>query len=149
MAAEPTPDFTEVQLRALIEIVALVAYADGSLASAELEVLQRRLRDLSANDELLGSLEEILLSVRPTRRPTGAERARAFKSSARASERMPVDARRSRSPWRSPAPKMASVCAKRRAWSLRRPSWASMRRSPSSCTALPGTEPSRPPRSRR
>lgn len=136
MAAEPTPDFTEVQLRALIEIVALVAYADGSLASAELEVLQRRLRDLSADDELLGSLEEILLSVRPTRRPTGAERARAFKSSARASERMP-------------APKMASVCAKRRAWSLRRPSWASMRRSPSSCTALPGTEPSRPPRSRR
>lgn len=75
MAAEPTPGFTEVQLRAVIEIVALVAYADGSLASAELEVLQRRLRDLSANDELLGSLEEILLSVRPTRRPTGAERA--------------------------------------------------------------------------
>lgn len=79
MADDRTPHPTESQVRALIEVVAIVAFADGALAESEREVVTRRVRELPGVDVDPGAIGDLLTELRPPRRPEGDARARRLK----------------------------------------------------------------------
>ena len=57
----PSAPLSESELRALTEVVLLVAYADGSLDEAERESLVRRLAKLSGTKAEQGSFEALIV----------------------------------------------------------------------------------------
>lgn len=76
MTMEPSSRLTETELRALIEVVAIVAYADGSLSRPELNALSRRVEELGGASEMAEHLADFMAEVRPAGRPEGDSRAR-------------------------------------------------------------------------
>jgi hypothetical protein len=85
MATNPSPRLTDIELKALIEVVAIVAYADGSLSRAELDALARRLSELGGTAGLEERLADVMAEVRPARRPEGDSRARRLRELGQAS----------------------------------------------------------------
>lgn len=76
MVDDRTPRPSESQVRALIEVVAIVAFADGALVDSEREVVTRRVRELPGVDLEPGAIADLLTELRPPRRPEGDARAR-------------------------------------------------------------------------
>lgn len=75
MVDDQNPSLTESQVRALVEVVAIVAFADGSLAESEREVVTRRIGELSGVDLGPEAIARLVTELRPPRHPEGNSRA--------------------------------------------------------------------------
>ncbi len=62
---KPIAPFNESELRALVEVVLLVAYADGKLTAPELDALVKHAVTLAGGQKDAAAIEELVHEVKP------------------------------------------------------------------------------------